>query len=87
MGTLLNVFYILLLTLQATAGCALIIVVTMQESKNDGLQGQIGSTASTSFKGKAGREDRLNLLTKNIAIFFFVVSLLVAVGTGRWNLH
>ena len=56
----------------------------MQESKNDGLTGQIGTTAATSFKGKAGRDEQLGLLTRNLAIIFFLVSLVVAFGTKRW---
>jgi preprotein translocase subunit SecG len=84
MQTLLHYFYILLCAAQFLVGVGLIIVVTMQESKNDGLTGQIGTTATTSFKGKAGREDQLNLLTRNTAIVFFVISILVAVGTKRW---
>lgn len=70
--------------LQFLSGIALIIVVTMQASKNDGLQGQIGSTNTSSFKGKAGREEQLNLLTRNIAIVFFTISILVALGAKRW---
>lgn len=81
----LHFFYWLLLLVQMGSGIALITIVTMQESKNDGLTGQIGTTATSSFKGKAGREERLTLYTRNIAIVFFTVSALVAVGTGRWN--
>jgi protein translocase SecG subunit len=84
MQAILHYFYLLLMAVQLLVGLLLIGVVTMQESKNDGLTGQIGSTASSSFKGKAGREENLNLLTRNVAIVFFVVSILVAIGTGRW---
>ena len=68
-----------LVFVQFVVGAGLITVVAMQESKNDGLTGQIGTTASTSFKGKAGKEERLNDLTKNIAIVFFVISIVVAI--------
>ncbi len=81
----LHFFYWLLLFVQMVTGIALITIVTMQESKNEGLTGQIGSTATSSFKGKAGREERFTVYTRNIAIVFFAVSALVAVGTGRWN--
>ena len=74
-----------LLLVQMVAGIALITIVTMQESKNDGLTGQIGTTASSSFKGKAGREERMSLYTRNIAVVFFTISALVAVTTGKWN--
>lgn len=82
--TFSHVIYILLCVAQFLVGLGLIVIVTMQESKNEGLTGQIGSTTTSSFKGKAGREEQLNLLTRNIAIVFFTISLLVAVGTGRW---
>ena len=81
----LHLIYWFLLLSQMVSGIALIAIVTMQESKNDGLTGQIGTTATSSFKGKAGREERLTLYTRNIAIVFFAVSALVAFGTGRWN--
>jgi protein translocase SecG subunit len=88
MQSLLRAFYWMLIVVQCIAGIALIYIITIQESKNDGLSGQIGSTTSTSsFKGKAGKEDQLNLITKNISIFFFVVSAVVAFGTGRWDQH
>ena len=76
--------YYFFVFVQFLLGGSLITVVAMQESKNDGLTGQIGTTATTSFKGKAGKEERLNLLTKNIAIAFFAISVLVAVTTGRF---
>jgi protein translocase SecG subunit len=76
-------FYWFLLLAQMLSGIALITIVTMQESKNDGLTGQIGTSATSSFKGKAGREERLTLYTRNIAIVFFAICALVAMLTGR----
>lgn len=64
-------------------GVALIALVTMQESKNDGLQGQIGTATTSAFKGKAGREEQLNLVARNTAISFLVISVLVAFGS-QW---
>lgn len=81
-----HMLYWLLLLVQMVTGIGLIAIVTMQESKNDGLTGQIGTTATSAFKGKAGKEERMNLYTRNIAIVFFAVSVLVAVGTGRLNI-
>lgn len=80
-----SVIYILMVVVQFLTAIGLIVVVTLQDSKNDGLTGQIGTTAQTSFKGKAGREEQLNLLTRNIAIVFFVISVLVALATKRWS--
>jgi protein translocase SecG subunit len=76
--------YILLCVLQFVAAVGLIVVVLMQESKNDGLTGQIGTTAASSFKGKAGKEEYLGMMTRNLALAFFVISLLVAIGIKYW---
>ena len=80
-----HIIYILLCTVQFFVAVGLIVVVTMQDSKNEGLTGQIGTTAAASFKGKAGRDEHLGIITRNLAIVFFVVSLIVAFGTKRWN--
>ncbi len=88
MQTFLRLLYWFLIVVQCLIGLSLVYVITIQESKNDGLAGQIGSTTSTSsFKGKAGRDEQLNIITKNISIAFFVVSAIVAFGTGRWDVH
>ena len=88
MHSAFRALYWFLIVVQCIIGLSLIYIITIQESKNDGLSGQIGSTTATSsFKGKAGRDDQLNLLTKNISIAFFIVSAVVAYGTGRWDLH
>lgn len=86
MNAFMHFLYWVLLLVQMLSGIALITIVTMQESKNEGLTGQIGTAATSSFKGKAGREERLTLYTRNIAIVFFTVSALVAVTTGKWNI-
>ena len=79
----MHILYILLCVIQFLIGISLIVVVTIQESKNDGLQGQIGTTTTSSFKGKAGREEQLNIVTRNVGIAFCVVSILVALGS-KW---
>ena len=75
--------YIILCVIQFFVGVALVALVTMQESKNDGLQGQIGTATTSAFKGKAGREEQLNLVARNTAVTFLVVSVLVAFGS-QW---
>ncbi len=77
--------YYFIAFLQVISAILLITVVMMQESKNEGLTGQIGTTVTSSFKGKAGKEERLIQATRNLAIIFFVLSTIVAVTTGRWN--
>lgn len=66
-----------LIGLAVVISIVMIVIVAIQDSTTDGLQGQIGSATATSFKGKAGREDRLNAMTKNIAIALFVCCILV----------
>lgn len=68
----------LLSVLNFFVGVSLIYIVTIQDTRNEGLQGQIGSTTTTSFKGKAGRDEQLIKLTKGIGTAFFVLSLLIA---------
>jgi protein translocase SecG subunit len=80
----MHFIYILLGIAQFLLGVGLIAAVLMQESKNEGLTGQIGTSVTSSFKGKAGREERLNDTTRKLATAFFVVSVLVAYGTNRW---
>lgn len=75
----MHVLNILLSIITFFVAIALIGVVTMQESKNDGLQGQIGTAATSAFKGKAGREEKLNLVTRNISITFLVLCVLLAI--------
>ena len=81
----LHVMYIILCGIQFLVAIGLITLVTMQDAKNDGLTGQIGTTAATSFKGKSGREEQLGLMTRNVAIVFMVISVIVAFATKRWN--
>lgn len=73
------IIYNLLCVLNFFVGVFLIYIVTIQDTKNDGLQGQIGSTPTTSFKGKAGREEQLNYLTRSTGAIFFALSLLIAI--------
>jgi protein translocase SecG subunit len=69
--------------IQVVLAVCVIFIVAIQQTKNEGLGGTIGGTVSSSFKGKAGFEERLNELTRNLGIGFFVVSILVAVTMGR----
>ena len=74
---------ILLGFVQVILAILLVFVVDIQSPKNEGLGGTIGGRVQTSFKGKAGFEDRLNELTRNLGIGFFVVSILVAITMNR----
>jgi protein translocase SecG subunit len=74
---------ILLGFVQVLLAIALVFVVDIQTPKNEGIGGSIGGRVQTSFKGKAGFEDRLNAMTRNLGIGFFAVSILVAITMNR----
>ena len=80
----MNIVHIILCFIQFFVASGLIFIVSIQEAKNDGLSGQIGTTAASSFKGMAGREEQLNIVTRNLSIVFFCLSLLVAYSTKHW---
>lgn len=76
----MNAFQIILLVLQALVSLTLIALVMSQTTKNEGLTGTIGGNISANFKGKPGFEERLQMYTRNTAIAFGVISILVAVA-------
>ena len=62
------------------AGLAIIVFVSLQTEKSDGLSGVIMGNDSTVFKGKArSNEEKLATVTKYCAIVFFVLGLLLNV--------
>lgn len=74
---------ILLSFIQVLLAIALIFIVDIQQTKNEGLGGSIGGKVSSSFKGMPGMEERLTEITKFLGIGFFATSVLVAVLMGR----
>jgi protein translocase SecG subunit len=78
-----HTFNILLSIGQVVLAIALIFIVDIQTTKNEGLGGTIGGTVQSSFKGKAGFEERLTDLTKKLGYGFFIVSILVALTMNR----
>ncbi len=75
--------YILFSIVQVIMSAGMIFIVAIQQTKNEGLGGTIGGRPTTSFKGKPGFEERLNDITKQLGIGFFVVSILVALMMNR----
>lgn len=69
--------------LQIPVAIAMIWIVAIQQTKNEGLGGTIGGKVQSSFKGKPAFEERLSDLTRNIGIAFFVISIVVAVTMNR----
>ena len=80
----MHALFIILSIAQVLLAIGMIFIVAIQQTKNEGLGGTIGGRVQSSFKGKAGFEEKLNELTRNIGIGFFVVSILVAVTWNRW---
>ncbi|MGE5508077.1 MAG: preprotein translocase subunit SecG [Chitinophagales bacterium] len=68
----------LLFILQFVISLGLIVVVTMQSSKGEGL-GSIGGGAQLFFSANKGVEALLNKVTVWLAVAFMVSSILVAV--------
>jgi protein translocase SecG subunit len=55
----------------------LILVVTAQTPKNEGLGGGVANTPSSNFRGKAGYDEMLSLYTRNIVIAWMSTALLL----------
>jgi protein translocase SecG subunit len=79
----LHAISILLSFVQVLLALALIFIVDIQQTKNEGLGGTIGGKVSSSFKGMPGMEERLTEITKFLGIGFFATSVLVAVLMSR----
>lgn len=79
----MHILHILFSVVQIGFAVALIFIVAIQQTKNEGLGGSIGGKVSSSFKGKPGFEERLNEMTKYLGVAFFVSSILTAVTMNR----
>ena len=84
MKILIHYIFLLFGMLQVACGLILIWVVNRQESKNEGLTGQIGSPNVSTFKGKAGKEEQMVIVTKYAAVAFLILTLLSAFGYNRF---
>lgn len=56
---------------------SLILVVTLQNPKNEGLGGGVANTPSSNFRGKAGYDEILSVYTRNIVITWMSTALLL----------
>jgi protein translocase SecG subunit len=57
----------------------MILIVTMQNPKNEGFGGGVANTPSSSFRGKAGYDEMLSLYTRNLAVGWMSTALLLSV--------
>ena len=65
-----------------------ILVVLVQESKDDGLTSAIGGGYNDSFYGKNTgntRDAKLNRMTRNAAIVMFILTIAVSIIHGYLN--
>lgn len=67
----------ILSVIQIIAAVGMVTVIVLQTTKSEGLSGTIGGKATSTFHGKPGTEEKLNLYTKYTAITFMVASALV----------
>jgi len=73
----------ILVPLQLLIALGLLALVMSQTTKSEGLTGTIGGKAESAFRGKPGAGERLQSITKIVAIAFLVTSaLLVYIHPG-----
>lgn len=63
--------------LQLVLAVLLIIAVTLQTTKSEGLAGAIGGAKEVVFKGRKGMEEIVDRITTGLAIAFLVCSVVV----------
>ena len=68
-----------LLVVQAIISIALVFIVAMQTTKNEGLTGNIGGQMTPSFKGKPGMEEQIRSWTIYVSVAWFVLAILIAI--------
>ena len=72
----------------ALCSVVIILVVLVQDSKDDGLTSAIGGGYNDSFYGKNTgntRDAKLNRMTRNAAIVMFILTIAVSVIHGLLN--
>ena len=72
----------------ALCSIIIVLVVLVQESKDDGLTSAIGGGYNDSFYGKNTgntRDAKLNRLTRNVTIVMFVLTIAVSIIHGYLN--
>lgn len=72
----------ILKALQLILAILLIVAVTLQTTKSEGLAGAIGGAKEVVFKGRKGMEEIVDRITTGLAIAFLIASLILAVLHG-----
>lgn len=68
---------------QAIVALMLIFIVAIQQSKNEGLGAAVSGRPVSSFKGKAGYEEKLTEYTRLLGGAFLVLGIAAAALYGR----
>lgn len=75
----MNAIHILLQIVQIIIGIVLIVIVTSQTDKDQGMGGAFGGGADGGgSKYTGGFEEKLDNLAKNLSFSFLIISVLVA---------
>lgn len=77
------IFRDILLAIQAVVSIVLIVIVTSQTTKNEGLTGSIGGQMTPSFKGKPGMEEQVRTWTIYVSAAWFLLCFLIALVWSR----
>jgi protein translocase SecG subunit len=78
-----EIFRNILLVLQAIVSIVLVVIVTAQTTKNEGLTGSIGGQMTPSFKGKPGMEEQVRAWTVYVSAAWFLLCFLIALVWSR----
>ena len=79
------IFRDVLLVLQALVSILLVVIVTSQTTKNEGLTGTIGGQMTPSFKGKPGMEEQVRTWTIYVSAAWFLLCFLIALVWSRYS--
>ena len=65
-------------TLFIIAAIALIILLALQTTKQEGLSGSIGGRVESAYRGRLGAEEQLKRLTGFVAVAFVVTAFILS---------
>ena len=79
----MSIFATLLTGVHVIISVLLVVVILLQSSKGGGLSGTFGGQASTAIFGTRGTASALATVTKYLAVFFLLFSLVLSLLAGR----
>ncbi len=69
------VLLLIVQTLFITVAAAMIVLMSMQTTKNEGLSGSIGGRSESAYRGRIGFDQQLTRLTGGIAVAFVFLAI------------